>query len=398
MKFLFFNLPAHGHVNPSLPLVSELVRRGHSVTFFTSELFRKRVEATGAHFATLNGIGDDYFERHGQNGSTPWEVGRIMQETAATLLPDLRDLIEAHKPDAILYDSMCPWGYYAAQIAKVPGIASYSLIPLSPHMMRDRRVLPFALGVVVRGMSSNIKAIRLASSIARENNMKPLDLMHVLNMPGDLCILYSSAEFVPFASTLGSEFRFVGWTLQEPVAAEPFEHTSGRPLIYASLGTMINDNKGFFQAVIDAVAGTPYDLIVSTGGAFKPTEFGALPPNVSVREWVPQAQVLRQAALFVTHGGVNSIQDGLYCNLPLLLAPQQQEQTINSLAVIDQGAGLMLTRDKLNGQSVRSGIERLLGEPTFRLSARRLGASLRSGGGAVQGADLIEELMTKTEK
>lgn len=43
-------LPAAGHVNPTLPVVSELVRRGHRVTYATSEKYAKAVESAGATF------------------------------------------------------------------------------------------------------------------------------------------------------------------------------------------------------------------------------------------------------------------------------------------------------------------------------------------------------------
>ena len=218
-------------------------------------------------------------------------------------------------------------------------------------------------------------------------------MMESLNVSGDLCIVYSSAEFVPYGDTFPPKFKFVGWTLQEPITAEPFLRESKRPLVYASLGTLINDNFSFFQACIDAFSNSEYDLLVSTGGRYKPEEFGEVAANVTVREWVPQAQVLKQAVLFITHGGVNSIQDGLSNDLPLLLAPQQQEQTINSFAVIDQHAGLMLKRDQVNATSVRTEAAKVLNDPTYRQNAARLGASLRSGGGAARGADEIERLM-----
>jgi UDP:flavonoid glycosyltransferase YjiC (YdhE family) len=43
---LFFNIPADGHINPSLPLVVELIWRGHEITYLTTEMYRQRVEAT----------------------------------------------------------------------------------------------------------------------------------------------------------------------------------------------------------------------------------------------------------------------------------------------------------------------------------------------------------------
>ena len=33
----FFCIPAHGHVNPTLPVVRELTRRGHSVRYYEVE-------------------------------------------------------------------------------------------------------------------------------------------------------------------------------------------------------------------------------------------------------------------------------------------------------------------------------------------------------------------------
>ena len=43
-KALFFNVPAHGHVNPSLALVAQLVRRGHQITYFLTPGFGAAVK------------------------------------------------------------------------------------------------------------------------------------------------------------------------------------------------------------------------------------------------------------------------------------------------------------------------------------------------------------------
>ncbi len=251
------------------------------------------------------------------------------------------------------------------------------------------------MGTALVGMGSTIAAIRTAAKTAGQYGIRKPSLMQLLNVPGDLCIVYSSAEFVPHAAAFPPNFKFVGWTLQEPVVTEPFVHDSKRALIYASLGTLINENFAFFQACIDAFSGSAYDLLISTGGRYRPAEFGEVAANVTVREWVPQAQVLKQAALFITHGGVNSIQDGLYNDLPLLLVPQQSEQTINSLAVIDQQAGLMLKRHEASAKSLCGAAHKLLTEPVYRKNAARLGASLRNGGGPTKGADEIERIVAR---
>ena len=75
-KALFFNVPGHGHVNPSLPLVAELVRRGHHITYFITENFHAKVEAEGAVFHPYSGVPNDYFEVKGLHGGVPQD-GRL---------------------------------------------------------------------------------------------------------------------------------------------------------------------------------------------------------------------------------------------------------------------------------------------------------------------------------
>lgn len=47
-----FCIPAHGHTNPMLPVVKELVNRGNLVRFYSFDEFRERVERTGAEFVS----------------------------------------------------------------------------------------------------------------------------------------------------------------------------------------------------------------------------------------------------------------------------------------------------------------------------------------------------------
>ncbi len=48
---LVLNLPEHGHMNATFPLVAELVARGERVVYLATEPWRGRVEAAGAAFA-----------------------------------------------------------------------------------------------------------------------------------------------------------------------------------------------------------------------------------------------------------------------------------------------------------------------------------------------------------
>lgn len=49
-KIVFVEMPAYGHVNPTLPVVQELVRRGEQVIYYVAEEFRPQIEQVGATF------------------------------------------------------------------------------------------------------------------------------------------------------------------------------------------------------------------------------------------------------------------------------------------------------------------------------------------------------------
>jgi MGT family glycosyltransferase len=392
-RAVFFSVPAHGHVNPSLPLVAELTRRGHDVIYFTTGAYRQRIEAAGASVEIYTGVEDDYFEANGLNGTEPQKAAQILLRTSKAVLPELLSAVDRLNPDYILYDCMCPWGYYIAQITGLPSVSSFSLQPLTLRALADLRMLRLFLPAFVKGSREFRMAGRIAKDLGKQYSVKPLDTLQILNVPGDVSISYTSSAYIPYAAALPEGFHLVGWTLQENPSDEPFAHTSGRPLIYVSLGTVSNENEGFYRLCIDAFRGAPYDVLISTGGRFSPEHFGPLPDNVTVKSWVPQAAVLRQAALFITHGGLNSIHDGLYCGLPRLIVPQQVEQTVNGLRVIDLRAGLMLKQAAMSVSALRASADRLLSEPAFKAAAVRVGDSLRTAGGPARAVDAIEALL-----
>ncbi len=218
--------------------------------------------------------------------------------------------------------------------------------------------------------------------------------MNVLNAPGDLSISYSSSAFVPYAQSLEDHFRLVGWTMQENTSDKPFIHDSERPLIYVSLGTLANENYAFFQMCTEALTDTPYDVLITTGGRFDSAQFGQLPDNITIESWVPQSQVIQQASLFITHGGLNSLHDGLYCGLPLLIVPQQTEQTINGLRVVELEAGLMLKPDKVSPITIKNSVMTLLNDARYTDNARQLGETFRTAGGVSQAVNEIEKLLS----
>jgi MGT family glycosyltransferase len=401
LKALVFNVPAHGHINPSLALVAELSRRGHRITYVATEHYRASIEAAGAVFQAYASLRDDYFDSNGLHGGLPNKVADHLIATGQRILPELLDIARAARPDYIIYDGMCPWGYFVAQILRLPAVVSLALLaPVAPpatvllNWATLRLVVPMLLRDIGKGVAANRRVRRLAQQYA----IPPLGPRSLLSAPGDLAISYTSAYFQPFADTVPETVRFVGWTLREAPAGQGFalDVPPGKRLIYISLGTLNNKAVAFFQCCIDAFRGQDDHVLMSTGNAIDPAIFGALPANITIQRWVPQSEVLRRAALFISHGGLNSVHDALYCGVPLLLVPQQEEQAFNARRVVELGAGLMLENRQVSAPALRSLSARLLAEASFKAQAQRIGATLREAGGAARAADEVEGLLRRS--
>lgn len=399
---LFFNVPGHGHVNPSLPLVAELTRRGHQITYVITPKFRASVEAVGATFHPYATIADDYFEANDLHGGVPSRVAHALITTAEAILPELLALARAVQPDYILFDGMCPWGYLVARILRLPAVASLALMPLSTPPPRTMiAMLPMLLPLVFRDFGKGLAANRQARALTTAHQLPPFSLTGIMNNVGDLSISYTSSYFQPDAATVHPSVRHIGWTLNDapPPSTWDFIPDPDKPLVYVSLGTLNNDDPGFFRACIEAFSNpafSGYQVILSTGNRLSPASFGTLPPYISVHGWVPQIAVLRRASLFVTHGGMNSIHDGLFLGVPLLVVPQQFEQAMNARRVATLGAGLVLDKAQISAAAIRREALRLLMEPSFRAEAVRVGETLRAAGGLARAADEIEALLRLT--
>lgn len=390
MKIFFFNVPTSGHVNPTLPLVAELVRRGHEVTYYLTAAYSQRVEATGATFRAYAGVTDDYFDAVSRRFN-PARLAAQLLESSRALLPQLLTDLHTDRPELVIYDSMCPWGRLAAYEAGVTAVASMSLLDLPPSYLWKSGQLPTVLRLFASNFRWFLRYHKAAREIKRRSGVTLPTFPKILNWPGDANICYTSREMMPNADQYGSDYVFAGPPIGPRPDAPPFPFEQldpALPLIYVSLGTVFNNNPRFYSACVEAFAAGQQQVVISLGRQIDPASLGQLPPYIIASAYVPQLEILQRAALFITHAGANSVHEGLYHGVPLLLAPQQIEQAMVAARVAELGAGLVLSGEATVEQLQRQAT-RLLREVSFRQRADDLGASLRAAGGAARAADAV---------
>lgn len=391
-KAIFFNVPTSGHVNPSLPVTAELVRRGVHVIYYLTESYRKKVEATGAEFRPYPAHVDDHLF-DGLDGSNPLETADRLSKVTYAVLPSLKPVLQSEKPDVVLYDSMCPWGWASAEMIKVPHVSSMGLLLFTPLMLMRNGALPSMMSMLIRNFG-RIGAFRqTAAKITREFGVPMPNFAEFLNMRGNITLSYTSKQFQPDADSFGAGIKYVGPMIEpRPDTTNfPFDQLNDTPMIYISLGTVINRNVEFYRACIQAFTGAPYQIVMSVGQNTPMESLGAIPPNFIVRPFVPQLDVLAKASLFITHAGMNSVHEGLYFNVPLVLAPQTQEQMFVTNRAADLGVGVRLIQQ--DAASLRQAAETVLTDQAYRQKAHEVGESMRAAGGVVKAVDEVLELV-----
>jgi UDP:flavonoid glycosyltransferase YjiC (YdhE family) len=98
---------------------------------------------------------------------------------------------------------------------------------------------------------------------------------------------------------------------------------------------------------------------------------------------------LERAAAFITHGAGGGLREGGWHGVPMLAVPQTYEQEILSANLAAQGAGVMLMPAEVTPANLRTGVQRLLAETSFRERGAALAVASREAGGATRAADAI---------
>jgi MGT family glycosyltransferase len=388
-KIAVFCIPAHGHTNPMLPVLTELRRRGNIVRFYSFEEFRLKIAATGAEFIPCDRFLPELTAAEEQRlknvSTTEMSITDIRITIAMTEFLDSE--YASFQPDVVYTDSACFWGKLAAAKHRLPWVCSTTTFAFNQQSSKYMSHSASEMADIILGLPRLNREIRKLRPLGYHVK-SALDI--VSNKPEDNTIVYTSRTFQPCSETFDEgHYRFVGPSVRDVAPKEKV----GRPLVYASLGTVINDRPGFYRTLIDALRDADADLLVSCGRAFDPAQLGMLPDNVRVEQHVDQMEVLSRASLFVTHCGMNSASEGMWMGVPELLFPLTGEQRAVAKRVAEVGAGTMLKEEAArNGAALRHAVLAALEDERLIEGSTRMRDDLRSCVGPAGAADFIEQV------
>ncbi len=391
---VFFNYLAYAHITSTLPLVRELVHRGERVIYYALEDFQAAIEDTGA---TFHSYGQD-FPSHLTNAEldTAMTVHGLLQ-ASQWVLDNLLQEVRAINPDYIAYEAFCPWGRYVAQVLQVPtvsivsGLLMNTRIAVSVPSATLEAVHPILTGP---GYKHIVRSRALAHTLSKKYCFKKPHLAEVLSNKGMLNIVYTSKLFQPLANSFDHRrFKFVGPPILPcpKTTSFPFKSLERKPLIYISLGTIFNKREAFYRSCFEAFADKDWQIVMAIGYSVNRDSLGPIPANFIIHRFVPQLEILQRTTLFITHGGMNSVSEALYYNVPLVVMPQSgADHPWIAKRIVELGVGKILPPKKVTVRNLRRVVEEVLSNPAYSQAVAKVGESLRTAGGCQAAADEIQ--------
>ena len=311
-KVIILNFPTHGCINPLLATVSELVNRGEEIIYYCTEEFRNKIEKTGAEFRPFQGLINEF--KYFKNDSLFVALKLTVEMTVDKLDYNL-DIIRKENPDYIIHDSLCTWGKHIASILGIPAINLMHSYPITKSSISlTAYTVPFFIKVGLYKLKNNFKHI-----LKKKYGIK-LSLGDVLINKEDLNIVYTSKQMEPNVFQSESTYRFVGPSMffKNESTNFPFNKLNNKRVIYISLGTLHNNNLGFYKTCLSAFRNSEYFVVIAIGFETDLKEFNNIPDNFLIVQSVPQQKLLEHVELFITHAGMNSVNEAICSGVPML--------------------------------------------------------------------------------
>jgi UDP:flavonoid glycosyltransferase YjiC (YdhE family) len=373
MRVLVSTTAGAGHFGPLVPFARVCSAAGHEVAVAAPESFADHVRAAGfehrpfadapaeqmgAVFARLPTVS---FEE--ANTIIVSEVfGRLDAQAG---LPGLLETIDTWRPDVVLREPSELGSLVAARAAGVPQVEVAIGVSAMRELMVPLVEQPLAELDALAGLPEGAAAEAMLSTPIFTS--VPSDLDDALGGGANRSALH--------------RFHDAFLSPQQGTLPEAWGDPS-HPLVYATFGSVAAELGPFarvYPELVDAFAGQPVRVLLTTGSGLDPGTLGPIPDNVHVERWWPQDEVMPHCAAMVGHGGFGTTMTALAAGVPQVVTPLfAYDQRLNADHVAAVGAGLRVDGGAEAMAEVPEAVERVMRDPAYQEAARSVAAQMSS--------------------
>lgn len=383
-----FSIAAHGHVNPSLEVIRELVARGHRVTYAIPPALAEKVAETGAEPKLWNSTLPGPDADPEAWGSTLLDNVEPFLADAVQALPQLIEAYEGDEPDLVLHDIA---SYPARVLAHRWGVPAISLSPCMVAWEGYEKEVAEPMWEEPKKTERGRAYYERFQAWLEENGIT----QHpdpFAGRPDRSLVLIPKALQWNADRVDQSVHSFVGACQADRTAEGDWQRPAdAEKVVLVSLGSAFTKQPAFYRECVRAFGDLPgWHLVLQVGRHVDAADLGDVPADVEVHSWVPQLAILKQADLFVTHAGAGGSQEGLATATPMIAVPQAADQFGNADVLQALGVARHIPTDEATAELLRETALALVDDPEVARRLKDIQAEMAHEGGTERAADLIE--------
>ena len=413
---MFVSLPLLGHTNQMIALAQELVYRGYQVSLAISEEAKEWVKNTGADFIPWN----PKLEKNNHKESVWHQVSReqnnwrgektMLERLIKAYVPmykTLEPIFREYRPDIIVVDrAVIPamdlaWqmnlpciiqsrflGNFVKTGSNLPHFGTSYSVNMNQWERFVNQFRPLLL--LPQFIPAMKKLNQLRSECCGSRNLPNPYSKHLI-IVGTAFGIEIPRPIPPLVKMVGPIFPKTIKPLSPSLKEWLEAGEEGTVVIYVAFGTLVTLEAWQAKALIEGLTDSKFRVLWSIPKSQQHL-LPSLPPSFRIESFVPQQAVLSHSAVrvFVSHCGMNSINEALCYGKPILALPFFGDQFYNVARIVDLGVALKLNKENLKSSEVHQKVDSLLNNQSYTDKANKMSAILKSTGGRELAADIVE--------
>lgn len=373
----FISYSQFPNIGPTLPIVSVLVRRGHRVTYATSDVFASRIAATGAEVVPL--------PRVPPPSDLDAGYAHTVTQHALDSIEAITPFYERHRPALIVYDYIALAGRVLAKKWNIPAIQT------SPTFLHDRKAHSKQL------LDPDFRELALQYSRTLDTFLERFGIVgeEFLFYREKLNIYLFPKPLQPCAESEDDSCLFSGRCAGEQPWYGTWQKSStdGRRLALVSTSTLYVQGPEHFRMCIEALSGPEWHLLLSVGEG-DPARLGPLPPHCEIVQHTSHVKILPHVSVFICLGGIVTQSEAAYHGVPLILTTHGfPELEWIAESAVRLGVGIHLRKADMSPESLRRAATQICADPAVGTRLKKLQSMVRHEPGAEETANRIEEYL-----
>jgi zeaxanthin glucosyltransferase len=419
VKIGFVSMPLAGHLNPMTALARRLQSRGHEVVFIGVPDVEPFARAAGLDFVpfcekeypagSIARLFRPVSKLHGLEVSR-WSIREASAGVFSAASEHLPQKLAETGVEALVIDTIHSFLELVPMSLGMPYAQVWNILHVDFSGLTPPCLFSWPHETTPEALTRNLEGVKAAGEVFAPVAQVAMSYAEKTGLQIDWSDPAATTSKLAVITQTPREFDFPGtpWPAQfhyagpfhdsegrEPIPF-PWDKLTGKPLVYASLGTLVNGLEHVYKTIVQVVGRLPgIQVALSVGKNVNLGDLGRIPSNVIVVRTAPQIELLKRAALCITHAGLNTTLESLGQGVPMVAIPIGYDQPGVAARIAHHGVGEFLKVEDLTVERLQGLVQKVFENPSYRDKARYFQKVIARTCGLDVAADVLERAFGK---